>query len=151
MKPPSCRYGETYAQAIEVTGWRVKRLKNCKWVSSQVEKSLRNDFLSWTHHREVAALPPRRTGRHGAGHLGDHERRRRHEHDGFDRYQHGKWEIVQQVFPSIPYGTLREFERVAGAVKSANRLALLSWTHHQLVASLDNPDKQRQWLERAAS
>ena len=38
------RYGETFAQAIEVTGHKLQHLKNCKWVSSRVQKSSREDF-----------------------------------------------------------------------------------------------------------
>lgn len=68
---------------------------------------------------------------------------------GFDTYEHGKWEAVQQVWDGIPYGTLREYERVAKGVKSANRLADLSWTHHHTVAALDDDDQCR-WLRAAA-
>jgi len=50
------RYGETYTQAIEVTGNRLQYLKDCKWVAAAVEKSLREDVLSWTHHKYVAKL-----------------------------------------------------------------------------------------------
>lgn len=50
------RYGETYTQAIEVTGNKLQYLKDCKWVAAAVEKSLREDVLSWTHHKYVAKL-----------------------------------------------------------------------------------------------
>lgn len=50
------RYGETYTQAIEVTGNKLQYLKDCKWVAAAVEKSLRKDVLSWTHHQHVAQL-----------------------------------------------------------------------------------------------
>ena len=33
-------------------------LKDTKWVSENVESSLRKDNLSFNHHREVASLPP---------------------------------------------------------------------------------------------
>jgi hypothetical protein len=52
------RYGETYAQAIEVTGWDISRLQIAKHVSSNVESLIRIKDLSWTHHRHVASLPP---------------------------------------------------------------------------------------------
>ena len=51
-------YGERYAQAIEATGMKVERLKNYVWVAGAIEKSTRVDNLSWSHHREVAALTP---------------------------------------------------------------------------------------------
>jgi phage N-6-adenine-methyltransferase len=51
------RYGETYTQAIEVTGHKVEKLRDCKWVSSAVKISLRKEILTWTHHSYVAGLP----------------------------------------------------------------------------------------------
>jgi hypothetical protein len=54
------------------------------------------------------------------------------------------------MFPQINLQTLRQYEWVAKSVKSVYRQSHLSWTHHQLVASIDDPAKQRQWLERAA-
>ena len=69
---------------------------------------------------------------------------------GFDHYQHGKWETVQQVFPAYNLATLRRYEWVAKSVKSVNRFTQLSWTHHDAVAELDDPTKQSQWLELAA-
>ena len=53
-----CKWGEMYAQAIEVTGWDYQRLANAKWVSASIHFSTRVEKLSWTHHREVANLPP---------------------------------------------------------------------------------------------
>jgi hypothetical protein len=53
------RYGETYAQAVEATGHKVEKLRDCKWVAGKVKLSLRNDNLSWTHHRHVAHLDER--------------------------------------------------------------------------------------------
>jgi hypothetical protein len=67
---------------------------------------------------------------------------------GFDRYQHGKWDIVQQVFPDRSLDQLRWYETVARNVKSVTRVTDLTWTHHRVVASIDDPAKQRQWLER---
>lgn len=67
---------------------------------------------------------------------------------GFDTYQHGKWESVQQVW-NEDRDALRDYEYVSRSVKSAVRTALLSWSHHRVVADLP-PDKQRRWLEQAA-
>lgn len=50
------QWGEMYAQAIEVTGWEYQRLADAKYVSRQLQFSLRNENLKWSHHREVAAL-----------------------------------------------------------------------------------------------
>lgn len=51
------RYGETYAQAIEVTGHKIDQLQECKRVSASVKSANRLAFLSWTHHKHVAPLP----------------------------------------------------------------------------------------------
>ena len=51
------RYGETYAQAIEVTGHKIDQLQECKRVSASVKNANRLAFLSWTHHKHVSALP----------------------------------------------------------------------------------------------
>lgn len=51
------RYGETFAQAIEVTGNKLEQLEQCKYVSASIRKPIRINFLSWTHHLRVAAFP----------------------------------------------------------------------------------------------
>ena len=33
-------------------------LRDYKWVADNVELSLRNDNLTWSHHREIAKLEP---------------------------------------------------------------------------------------------
>ena len=53
------RYGEMYSQAEAITERENQLLRNYKYVSANVELSSREDNLSWTHHREVAALPVR--------------------------------------------------------------------------------------------
>lgn len=67
---------------------------------------------------------------------------------GFGAYEHGKWDTVQQIWPKTS-DTLRRYEWVAREVKSVNRFTLLSWSHHDAIASLES-DKQRYWLEQAA-
>ena len=70
---------------------------------------------------------------------------------GFETYEHGKWEAVAQVWGNDSgISALREYERCARSVKSAIRMADLSWSHHLTVADLA-PDKQRYWLERAVT
>ena len=51
-------YGEKYAEALEATEYEEGSLRTIKWVSGAVEMSLRRDNLSWSHHKEVAALEP---------------------------------------------------------------------------------------------
>lgn len=49
------RWGEKYAQAIDETGSAYQTLANRKYVSSQIDFSLRREKLSWSHHCEVAS------------------------------------------------------------------------------------------------
>lgn len=51
------RYGETYAQAAELTGLRDKTLANIAWVGRKFAPERRRADLSWSHHAEVAGLP----------------------------------------------------------------------------------------------
>lgn len=50
------RYGETYAQAVEVSGYSPQTLADAKWVASRIKPSFRNETLSFAHHRAVAPL-----------------------------------------------------------------------------------------------
>lgn len=52
------RYGETYTQAVEETGYSVGSLMNMKFVASRIETSRRREDLSFSHHAEVAGLAP---------------------------------------------------------------------------------------------
>jgi hypothetical protein len=52
------RDGEKYEQALEATGRSVGGLYNLKWVAEKVRPEVRRADLSWSHHREVAKLPP---------------------------------------------------------------------------------------------
>lgn len=50
------KYGEKYAQVVEVTGVPVEQLANYANVARKV--SFRNENLSWSHHKHVAPLEP---------------------------------------------------------------------------------------------
>jgi len=47
-----------YDDIAEETGIDKNYLRDVKYVADNVELSLRNDNLSFSHHREVASLPP---------------------------------------------------------------------------------------------
>lgn len=51
-------YGEKYTEAIEATGYELATLKDFAYVAAHVEMSVRTDVLSFTHHKQVAALGP---------------------------------------------------------------------------------------------
>jgi hypothetical protein len=54
----NARYGEKYVRASKITGYDVQTLMNMVYVASSVDPSRRREQLSWSHHAEVAALPP---------------------------------------------------------------------------------------------
>jgi len=51
-------YGEEYAQAVEITGYKVKTLWQYAYVAKHVEYSTRVEVLSHKHHEVVAGLTP---------------------------------------------------------------------------------------------
>lgn len=51
-------WGETYAQAHEVTQYSEHTLANLAWVSDKVQISRRREDLSHSHHEAVAKLEP---------------------------------------------------------------------------------------------
>jgi hypothetical protein len=52
------RFGDRYARAARITGYDVQTLMNMVCVASSIEPSRRRENLSFSHHAEVAALPP---------------------------------------------------------------------------------------------
>jgi hypothetical protein len=54
----SARWGEKYVEVARITGLDSKTLRNIAYIASRFDLSRRRDNLTWTHHAEVAALPP---------------------------------------------------------------------------------------------
>lgn len=52
------KWGEKYAQAVDATGLDYGTLANAVSVAKNVDSSLRNEKLSWSHHVAVAKLGP---------------------------------------------------------------------------------------------
>lgn len=52
------RWGQMYSQALEATEFDYQTLRDDKWVAGQIQLSLRKDNLPYSHHKEVAPLPP---------------------------------------------------------------------------------------------
>lgn len=52
------KYGETYSQFADLTGYKVETLQNMKFVAGRVEISRRHEELTFSHHAEVAGLAP---------------------------------------------------------------------------------------------
>lgn len=52
------RWGEMYRDALAATGQAYTTLQAAKWVAQRFELLRRRNNLTWSHHREVAALAP---------------------------------------------------------------------------------------------
>lgn len=55
-------FGERYSRASRITGYDAQTLMNMVYVASAVPPEERVEALSWSHHAEVAALPPEERG-----------------------------------------------------------------------------------------
>jgi hypothetical protein len=54
----NARYGEKYEVAARITGYDAQSLMNMAYVASRFDFSRRREKLSFSHHAELAALPP---------------------------------------------------------------------------------------------
>ena len=52
------KYGEAYSQALEATEYDYQTVADAAWVAGKIQFSRRRENLSWSHHKEVAALEP---------------------------------------------------------------------------------------------
>jgi len=52
-------YGEMYAQALDHTHYEYSTVRKFKYVEARFPKGRRRNNLSWSHHAEVASLPPK--------------------------------------------------------------------------------------------
>ena len=52
------RWGERYVEAVKITGYDAKSLRNMRYVASRFPSSLRRDNLTWSHHALLAAFEP---------------------------------------------------------------------------------------------
>jgi hypothetical protein len=52
------RWGDRYSEAARATGYDRATLRNMAWVTERVDKSVRNEKLSWDHHVLVSSLTP---------------------------------------------------------------------------------------------
>jgi hypothetical protein len=54
----NAHYGERYARAARITGYDTQTLMTMAYVAGRFEIFRRRKSLSWSHHAEVASLPP---------------------------------------------------------------------------------------------
>ena len=52
------RYGEEYSQVLDAADYEDQTLLSCQWVASRFGIFRRRKSLSFSHHLEVASLPP---------------------------------------------------------------------------------------------
>ena len=52
------KFGERYVRASRITGYDTQTLMNMVYVATAYEPEQRRSNLSWSHHAELAALPP---------------------------------------------------------------------------------------------
>jgi hypothetical protein len=57
------RFGGKFVEAARGVGLEEQTLKNCQWVARSIPQSRRRDSLRWSHHAEVASLPPEEADR----------------------------------------------------------------------------------------
>lgn len=57
------KWGEDYAQAMDITGFTYATVTTDAWVAKSVKVSRRRETLFWSHHREVASLKPKEQDR----------------------------------------------------------------------------------------
>ena len=53
-------YGEMYAQAMDITGYSYRTVKQAKYIAKKFPPEARNDALSFTHYTAVAGEEPER-------------------------------------------------------------------------------------------
>jgi hypothetical protein len=54
----NARYGDRYSRASRITGYDTQTLMNMVYVASRFSLERRRAGLSWSHHAELAAMPP---------------------------------------------------------------------------------------------
>jgi hypothetical protein len=52
------QWGDRYSEAARATGYDRATLRNMAWIAERVDKSVRNEKLSWDHHVVVSSLAP---------------------------------------------------------------------------------------------
>lgn len=58
-------------------------------------------------------------------------------------------EAVYQLFPERSTSSIRQCAWVAQCIPPAQRVPGVSWSHHRVVAHIEDGDRRRQWLEEA--
>lgn len=52
------QWGDRYSEAARATGFDRATLRSLAWIASRVDKSVRNEKLTWDHHVLVSSLEP---------------------------------------------------------------------------------------------
>ncbi len=51
-------WGDRYSEAARATGYDRGTLRSLAWIASRIDKSVRNEKLTWDHHVLVSSLEP---------------------------------------------------------------------------------------------
>jgi hypothetical protein len=54
----TAKWGERYVEAVKITRYDAKSLRNLRYVASRFDSSLRRENLTWSHHALLAACDP---------------------------------------------------------------------------------------------
>jgi hypothetical protein len=52
------QWGDRYSEAARATGYDRGMLRSLAWIASRIDKSVRNEKLTWDHHVLVSSLEP---------------------------------------------------------------------------------------------
>ena len=100
---------------VAETGMEIRTLREYKMVAENIKSGARAPDLSYTHHREVAALTPEKQEL---------------------AYRQQRWGMYDDVAETgYDRDALRDYKRVSESVKSALRNADLGFSHHREVAA----------------
>ena len=158
------KWGEKYTQALNQTGRAKSTLKNYAWVARTIPPSKRVAALSFTHHREIAGLreetkigevlkqageqarrghvPTVKELRYKVQNLTPHTKKSEKVTSGKGKKRKTKPEPPPYQPTDEEQSKLDQAEEAIQAATTAVKSAKL----YQLVAKLDNKEKQR-WLD----
>jgi DNA modification methylase len=92
------KYGETYANAVKLTGMKAETLMNIASVGRKIETSRRREDVEFWDHREVAALPPKVAD----ALLDDHVQQGWTRHELRDKARQKKTELAVEAARAMP-------------------------------------------------
>lgn len=124
-------YGERAAQALD-SHYSFQTLADAGWVSGQITTSRRREVLSWSHHKEVAALPAKEQdywldeaekGEWSRNDLRARIKRGHEEDEPISAIDETPWQALQEVMADLSTLLERDPTTTASAVPDRRRAA----------------------------